>query len=526
MRRGVRLGGAFAALALVAALAAGAQAQAPPAATYRNPVIPGDYPDPSVVRDGPDYWAAATSSGWAPRFPILHSRDLVNWELAGAVLRGSARWAESGYWAPEIVRDGPRWLVLYTARRRNGPICSGVATARLPTGPYADRGPLVCQRYGSIDPSAVRDAAGRLHLVWKEDGNNFRRPSVIWAQQLSPGRTRLVGRRTALLRNRSRWEGPVVEAPFVVRRGEFFYLLYSGSYCCGPGCRYALGVARARSLHARFERRGANPILAGNSTWRCPGHGSLVSDPTGRDFLLYHGYRSGSLGLGRQVLLDEVAWSAGGWPEINGGRGVSSRALSPLGVDQRTGDGSFLDEFASSRLTLGWQWREHRRPRLRLDSETGGRLTLGASRAPPEDPAGVVLARVATVPDFVATAALDPRRSARSGLAGLAVFRHGRRVRGIAVGRRGVFAWRREGRRLDLLRVGRAPAGRVILLRVSAERARRFRFAYSADGVTWTAARGGELPQTGGGEGLRVALTAGGTLRPSATFEWLRLGRP
>src|SRR4051812_13807104 len=49
--------------------------------TYSNPVLPGDFPDPSVIRVGEDYWATATSSEWGPLFPILHSRDLVNWEL-------------------------------------------------------------------------------------------------------------------------------------------------------------------------------------------------------------------------------------------------------------------------------------------------------------------------------------------------------------------------------------------------------------------------------------------------------------
>src|SRR5262245_40606656 len=52
---------------------------------FQNPVGAGDYPDPSVIRVGEDYWATATSSEWAPHFPILHSRDLVNWEVKGYV---------------------------------------------------------------------------------------------------------------------------------------------------------------------------------------------------------------------------------------------------------------------------------------------------------------------------------------------------------------------------------------------------------------------------------------------------------
>ena len=55
------------------------------AQTYTNPVIPGDFPDPSVIRVGSDYYATATTGDWSPNFPILHSTDLVNWKIVGAV---------------------------------------------------------------------------------------------------------------------------------------------------------------------------------------------------------------------------------------------------------------------------------------------------------------------------------------------------------------------------------------------------------------------------------------------------------
>jgi len=52
---------------------------------YQNPVIQGDYPDPSIIRVGADFWATSTSSEWGPQFPLLHSKDLVNWEIVGSV---------------------------------------------------------------------------------------------------------------------------------------------------------------------------------------------------------------------------------------------------------------------------------------------------------------------------------------------------------------------------------------------------------------------------------------------------------
>src|SRR5690349_18020280 len=70
--------------------------------TYSNPVIAGDYPDPSVIRVGNEYWATATASEWAPLFPILRSTDLVNWKMVGSVFQERPGWSAGNYWAPEI----------------------------------------------------------------------------------------------------------------------------------------------------------------------------------------------------------------------------------------------------------------------------------------------------------------------------------------------------------------------------------------------------------------------------------------
>src|SRR5215216_2086193 len=134
-------------------------------ATYRNPVIAGDYPDPSVVRAGEEYWAATTTGGWAPHFALLRSRDLVNWEPVGYVFAEKPAWAKGDFWAPEIVSGFGRTFVFYTARRDEGPkrrgtLCIAAASAPVPQGPYTDHGPLVCQipelnNVGSIDPFFV-----------------------------------------------------------------------------------------------------------------------------------------------------------------------------------------------------------------------------------------------------------------------------------------------------------------------------------------------------------------------------------
>src|SRR5262245_56319382 len=112
--------------------------------TYRNPVLAGDYPDPSVIRIGRDYWAAVTSNSWRPPFTLLHSTDLVNWSTAGSVLRRAPHWTRGNFWAPELVQHGDHLLVYYSALQRSGSFCVGVAVGRRPGGTFDDRGPVVC----------------------------------------------------------------------------------------------------------------------------------------------------------------------------------------------------------------------------------------------------------------------------------------------------------------------------------------------------------------------------------------------
>src|SRR5262249_27497681 len=90
--------------------------------TYQNPVLPGDYPDPSVIRVGEDFYATATTSEWAPLFPLLHSRDLVNWTNIGAVFNKRPDWAVGNFWAPEISRFKDAYYIYYVGRKRNGPL--------------------------------------------------------------------------------------------------------------------------------------------------------------------------------------------------------------------------------------------------------------------------------------------------------------------------------------------------------------------------------------------------------------------
>ena len=494
---------------------------------YRNPVLPGDYPDPSVIRVGKEYWATATTSEWAPLFPLLRSRDLVNWEMTGSVFQKRPAWSVGNYWAPEISEYKGRYYVYYVGRLKDGPLSIAVATATHPSGPYKDHGVLIGQPAGSIDPVTVVDQNDERYLLWKEDGNSRKQPTPIWAQRLSEDGTKLLGEMKELFRNDAPWEGNLVEGPFVKRKGDWFYIFYSGNACCGRQCNYALGVARSRSLFGPWEKNPANPILTQNEHWKCPGHGSIVSDPKGRDFFLYHAYHPQTfVYVGRQGLLDEIHWDDKGWPVINQGQGPSAEAAAPFAGRGGSASGEFYDAFSTAKIRPGWQWPQSNEPRVHPDPAQG-MITLAPNGQHSNDYAAAILAVQTTTADYTAVACLDTRSLSSDTAAGLSAFGDGENALGASVRAGKILTWRKQKNQTRVLATNDLPRSATLQIRFTATGGHRFRFAASPDGRNWTDLgedldlEGDYLPPWD--RGVRVALTVGGTANASARFDWVRI---
>jgi beta-xylosidase len=470
-----------------------------------NPIVPGDHPDPTIIRVGHTYWTASTSGGWAPEFPLYRSDDLRHWTPAGAIFPQTPAWADTDFWAPELVYDQSRVLVYYVARKRGGPLCVAVATASAPQGPYTDHGPILCEPDGSIDPSFVRDENGQPLLVWKEDGNSERKPTPIWAQPLSSDLLHLTGSKIQLLVNDpASWEGGVVEAPYILRHGGHFFLFYAGDACCGTQCRYAEGVARADRLAGPWEKDPANPIIRPNGQWKCPGHGTAVETAAGKDYFLYHAYPAdGTVYLGRESVLDAITWTADGWPVINGGNGPSGGDASPPQT-------AFFDDFRKPMLDPEWKWPIGHPPAFHVG---GGKLTLDAS----PDARPVFVARSLLSPAYEAEVGVQARDTAEAGL-------------GVIGNARSELVLARSGDHLQLFRIAngtrtvlwqaeiaRSP---VVWLRVSSSGHAEAAFSYSLDHKHWTAAAPAEsvsnLPPWD--QGLRIGLVADGKPGAQASF--------
>ena len=125
---------------------------------FTNPVIPGDFADPTVVRVGDTYFATGTSSEWAPHYPIFESEDLINWKYVGPAFSTKPEWTKGSFWAPELyVLDGKIYLY-YTARRASDGISYiGVATTDDIRKGFRDHGCLIEYGTEAIDAFILED---------------------------------------------------------------------------------------------------------------------------------------------------------------------------------------------------------------------------------------------------------------------------------------------------------------------------------------------------------------------------------
>ena len=475
-----------------------------------SPMIPGDHPDPTIIRVGKTYWTASTAGNWAPEFSLYRSTDLKHWEAAGAIFPHTPGWADQDFWAPELVYDGGRVLVYYVARRRGGSLCIGVATASSAAGPYEDHGPIECQDDGSIDPAFMRDEHGKPFLIWKEDGNSQNKPTPIWAQPLNDDLLHLSGEKTGLIANDpNTWEGGVVEAPYIMRHKGKFYLFYAGNACCGVDCKYAEGVARAGHLLGPWTKSPDNPIIRPNGTWRCPGHGTAVESSDGKDYFVYHAYpASGFAYLGRESVIDSIRWKADGWPVVNGGRGPGATQGERAAAD-------FADDFTGTQLQAEWKWPVGHEPHVAV-AHGSVQLTV------PKDGRQSFVARSLLTPTYVVSVDVPAGSTANAGL-GLI----GDAQDDVVLCRNGevLELWQVNRGKRQVLWKEQASASGSIRLRVASTLQGEAEFSYKTGSDAWRKAGSvvalkALLPWD---SGLRVGLVVDGAAGSSASFRHVEI---
>jgi len=331
--------------------------------TLVNPALPGDNPDPSIIRVGKVYYATSTTNEWAPYFTIYKSTDLKNWKLVNHVFPDGFKdmknqWGENNFWASELVYDAKqnRIYAYYTAHNRetkgNPGLQCGIAWVdadKIETDKFTDNGPVIIEdECGAIDAFELQHD-GKIYAFWKNDGNGCGKESWIWKQEINESRTKLLGQKTKMFTNSQPWETGLVEGACFFTLGEYVYSLYSVGGCCDANCNYKTGIARTKDLASGvWEKYGNNPIMTSNDKWNCPGHGTVVKSADDRLFMLYHAFNKDyDVFVGREGVIEELTIGADGWPVLHNAT-VPNRAKSDL---------NFSDDFEQdTKLNLVWQW--------------------------------------------------------------------------------------------------------------------------------------------------------------------------
>jgi xylan 1,4-beta-xylosidase len=363
---------------------------------YLNPILAGFYPDPTICREGDDYYLANSSFAYYPGVPLFTSRDLVHWTQVGAILdRPSQLDLDSagvsrGIFAPSLAcRPGELWMIT-TLVDRGG---NFLVTTTDPRGPWSDP---VWLPFDGIDPSLFFDDDGKVYIV-----NNGPPPGTplyeghraIWIQEYDTAAQRLVGPRQVIVNGGvDLAKHPIwIEGPHLFRQNGWYYLVCAEG---GTAEEHSEVVFRSRAVFGPYRPGPVEPILTQRQldparpfpVW-ATGHADFVQTQRGEWWAVFLGvrpYEDFTFNTGRETFLLPVRWRDG-WPVI-----LADDATVPyvagapdLPADPRPGtplSGNFTvrDDFDSTTLSPTWVFlRTVREPFAETTSEPGW-LTIRA----------------------------------------------------------------------------------------------------------------------------------------------------
>ena len=340
---------------------------------YLNPIVAGDHPDPTILKDGADYYMTFSSFDAYPGLVIWRSRDLVSWQPVGPALRRNV----GSVWAPDLVRHAGRYYIYFPARTASYRSNFVVWADRI-EGPWSDPIDL---RLGLIDPGHAVGEDGKRYLFLS--GGHYVPLSDDGLSTAGPVRKVYDGWRYP-----DEWivESYSQEGPKITRRGEHFYMTLAEGGTAGPPTGHMIVSARARSIHGPWENSPYNPIartLSVEEHWWSKGHGTLVEGLDGRWYVVYHAYERGFVTLGRQTLLAPVEWTADGWVKL-AGRDPALPITKP-GGEALPHAFPLSDDFSTNKMGIQWSFYaggEEDAARYRYD---GGSLLLKAKGSSPAD---------------------------------------------------------------------------------------------------------------------------------------------
>jgi arabinan endo-1,5-alpha-L-arabinosidase len=300
--------------------------------------------DPVIIKENDTYYVFATGRGGGGIIPIRSSKDMCNWTLTGHVLDSLPEWATKEIrgardaWAPDISYYNGKFHLYYsvsTFGRNTSAIGLATNDTLDPCSPkykWVDRGMVVKSVQGeddwnAIDPQLVYAGKNNVWLCWGSFWGGIK------MRRIDPATGLLSKKDTKLysLASRPRTgeaETPPtqgsIEAPFIIRHDEYWYLFASYDFCCrGARSTYNIRVGRSKTVTGPYIDKEGKPMLEGggtmvleadaNDTWRGPGHEAVLHE-SGQDFLIFHAYDSNR--NGRSFLqISTIAW-VDGWHNV------------------------------------------------------------------------------------------------------------------------------------------------------------------------------------------------------------------
>nr|WP_238319443.1 glycoside hydrolase family 43 protein [Xanthomonas maliensis] len=482
-----------------------------PAGHYRNPVLAGFYPDPSITRVGERYYLVNSTFAYFPAIPVFESTDLVHWTQIGNVVDRREQLdydglrISRGMFAASIRHHGDRFYVVGTAVDSGG---NFIASASNPAGPWS---PLTwLPSIDGIDPSLFFDRDGSAYLLNNgppEGTPLYDGHRAIWMQRFDIATHQPVGPRKVLLNggvdlaSKPIW----IEGPHLYQRDGWYYLSCAEG---GTGPQHSQVVLRSRTVWGPYAPAPNNPILTQRDLpaerahpISNAGHVDLVDTPDGQwwaVFLASRPYAGDRYNTGRETFLLPVQWRDG-WPSIlPAGQPIPYIAKAPAGMKagatQAPLSGNFVWHDDFDQATLQREWLTVRVPKQDVaDLRTrAGWLTLHAGSQGLDGPGTpALLARRQQHTRFTASTALAV--PARAGIsAGLAAFQNSTAWYALGIRRDGdavqVFLDKRDGAATTTLAHTRIPATAQVRLQISGDGG-AYSFAFAADGGSWQSLR-------------------------------------
>ncbi|MDI3521120.1 MAG: hypothetical protein PWR04_1108 [Anaerophaga sp.] len=334
--------------------------------TYKNPIIHADYSDPDVCRVGDDYYMTASSFNCVPGLPVLHSKDLVNWDLIGYALdtqypedHFSTPQHGNGVWAPSIRYQDGEFYIFY------GDPDFGIymMKASKPEGPWT-KPHLVKAGTGLIDPCPLWDDDGKAYLVHAFAGSRAGVKSVLMVHEMTPDGKSLIGEPVMVFDGHD--DNPTVEGAKFYKHDGYYYIF-------APAGGVAYGWQLAMRSESPFGPYKAKRVLEqGSTNINGPHQGGWVETLKGEYWFIHFQDKEA---YGRVVHLQPMSWHDG-WPVMGedfDGNGVGEPVLTykkpDIDTDWQVVTPPENDEFNS--YTTGVQWQWHANPKLKYGYPSG-----------------------------------------------------------------------------------------------------------------------------------------------------------